>query len=29
MATALISDIQIGQTFKIRYFTKNQIADVT
>lgn len=29
MATALILDIQIGQTFKTRYFTKNQITDVT
>ena len=28
MVTALITDIQIGQTFKTRYFTKNQIADV-
>jgi hypothetical protein len=29
MATALITDIQTGQTFKTSYFTKNQIADVT
>ena len=29
MATALITDIQVGQTFKTRYFTKTQIADVT
>ena len=29
MATALITDIKIGQTFKTRYFTKTQIADVT
>ena len=29
MATALITDIQVGQTFKTRYFTKNQIANVT
>ena len=29
MVTALITDIQVGQTFKTRYFTKNQIADVT
>lgn len=29
MATTLITDIQVGQTFKTRYFTKNQIADVT
>ena len=28
MATALITDIQTGQTFKTSYFTKNQIADV-
>lgn len=29
MATTLITDIQVGQTFKTRYFTKNQIADIT
>lgn len=29
MATALITDIQTGQTFKTSYFTKTQIADVT
>lgn len=30
MVKALITDIQIGQTFKTRYFKKkNQIADVT
>lgn len=29
MATALITDIQVGQTFKTRYFTKTQIANVT
>ena len=29
MATTLITDIQTGQTFKTRYFTKTQIADVT
>ena len=29
MATALITDNQVGQTFKTSYFTKNQIADVT
>lgn len=29
MATALITDIKVGQTFKTRYFTKTQIADVT
>lgn len=29
MTTALITDIQTGQTFKTSYFTKNQIADVT
>ena len=29
MVTALITNIQVGQTFKTRYFTKNQIADVT
>ena len=29
MATALITDIQTGQTFKTSYFTKNQIANVT
>lgn len=29
MVTALITDIQVGQKFKTRYFTKNQIADVT
>lgn len=29
MATALITDIQTGQTFKTRYFTKTQIANVT
>lgn len=29
MVTALITDIQVGQTFKTHYFTKNQIADVT
>lgn len=29
MVIALIPDIQIGQIFKTRYFTKNQIADVT
>lgn len=29
MATALITDIQVGQTFKTSYFTKIQIADVT
>lgn len=29
MATALITDIQTGQTFKTSYFTKNQIVDVT
>lgn len=28
MTTALITDIQTGQTFKTSYFTKNQIADV-
>lgn len=29
MATALITDIQVGQTFKTCYFTKTQIANVT
>lgn len=29
MTTALITEIQVGQTFKTRYFTKTQIADVT
>lgn len=29
MATALITDIQVAQTLKTRYFTKTQIADVT
>ena len=29
MATALITDIQTGPTFKTRYFTKTQIANVT